>query len=58
MAVKIGLDTLNAARLAVNEWRKHRSLCSWCLVAVGATFAAAPFAIREARAAWKELRDR
>ena len=56
MAGKLGLDALNAGRLAVNERRKHRSLCSWCLVAVGATFAAAPFAIGEAREAWNELR--
>lgn len=55
MAAKIGVDVLNATRLAVDEWKKHRSFCSWCLLAVTATLAAAPLALPEGRAAWQQF---
>ena len=58
MAVKIGVDALNATRLAVDEWKNHRSFCSWCLLAVAATFAAVPLAIPESNEALKRLKKR
>lgn len=58
MAAKMAADTANAGWLAVSEWRKNRALCSWCLLAAGATAAALPYALGETRAAWKELRRR
>ena len=38
-------------RLTIDQWTKHRALCSWFLLAAGATFATVPLAIPEARAA-------
>ena len=56
LGAKALLDTANAARLAVREWRRHRALCSWCLVAVFASFATLPLALPEARTALEQLR--
>src|SRR5689334_12304049 len=52
MGGKMALDAINAGRLTASEWKKHRSLCSWCLLSAAITVAALPFAIGEGRAAW------
>lgn len=57
LATKALLDAAQAGRLTVDQWTKHRAFCSYCLVAAGATFAALPLVIPEARAAWQHLRD-
>lgn len=58
LAAKALFDAAQAGRLTVDQWTKHRAFCSYCLVAAGATFAAVPFALPEARAAWRHLRGR
>lgn len=35
-------------RKALGQWPRHRALCSWCLVAAGASFASVPLALPEA----------
>jgi uncharacterized membrane protein len=41
LAVKAAFDAAQAAKLTVHQWTRHRAFCSWCLLAAGATFAAA-----------------
>lgn len=48
MAAKVGFDAVVAAKYTVDEWRKYRAFCFWCLVASTATFAAVPLVIPEA----------
>ena len=55
LAAKVGVDALQAAKLTWDQWDKHRAFCSWCLLAAGATFAAVPEVIPEARAALRNL---
>lgn len=57
LAGKAVVDALQAARLSVDQWTRHRAFCSWCLLAAGATFAALPLTFPEAREALAELRD-
>lgn len=57
LAAKTLFDAAQAGKLTVDQWTKHKAFCSYCLVAAGATFAALPLAIPEARAAWQYLRD-
>jgi uncharacterized membrane protein len=56
LAAKVGVDAVQAARLSVDQWRKHRAFCSWCLLAAAATFAAVPLVIPEARAVTRRNR--
>ncbi len=56
LAAKVALDALQAGKLTVDQVKDHRALCVWCLVAAGATFAAVPQVIPEARAALHHLR--
>lgn len=56
LAAKVGADAAGAAKLTVDQWTKHRAFCGWCLAAAGATFAALPAALPEAKAAWRRLR--
>ncbi len=56
LALKVVLDALQAGKLTVDQVTKHRALCVWCLIAAGATFAAVPLVIPEARAALRHLR--
>ena len=56
LAAKVGADAAGAAKLTVDQWTKHRAFCAWCLAAAGATFAALPAVLPEARAAWRRLR--
>ncbi len=51
LAGKATVDALQAGKLSVEQWTKHRAFCSWCLLAAGATFATLPLAIPEAREA-------
>lgn len=52
---KLTVDALRAGKLTVDQWTKHRAFCSWCLVAAGATFAALPLVLPEARSAARTL---
>lgn len=51
LAVKVALDAAVAAKLTRDQWTRHRAFCSWCLLAAGASFAAVPHVVPEARAA-------
>jgi uncharacterized membrane protein len=56
LAAKVGFDAVIAAKYTVTEWREHRALCSWCLLASAAVFASLPLVIPEARQALRNLR--
>lgn len=51
LAAKASVDALQAARLTRDQWVKHKAFCIWCLLAAGATFAALPLTLPEAKAA-------
>ena len=55
LAVKVGFDAIVAAKFTVDEWRRHRSLCFWCLLASAATFVSVPLVIAEARSTLRRL---
>ncbi len=55
MAGKAIVDAAQAGKLTYDSWTKYRAFCLWCLVAAGATFAAVPLAIPEARAAMRGI---
>jgi uncharacterized membrane protein len=55
MAGKTIADAAVAGKLLADEAFKFKSLCLWCTLAAGATFAAAALSIPEARAAAKAL---
>lgn len=57
LAAKVGADAAGAAKLTADQWTKHRAFCGWCLAAAGATFAAVPAVLPEAKAAWRRLRS-
>ncbi len=56
LAAKVGLDTVSALYLTVEQGSKHRRFCSWCLVATGLSAAMVPQVLPEARTAWGHLR--
>jgi uncharacterized membrane protein len=56
LAGKAAVDATQAARLTRDQWVDHRAFCSWCLLAAGATFAALPATLPEAREALRHLR--
>jgi uncharacterized membrane protein len=58
MGAKVAFDAAMAGRLAVEQWPRHRALCSWCLLAAGASFTALPLAAPEALEAWNNLTRR
>lgn len=58
LAAKTAADAGSAAKLTYDQWAKHRSFCIWCLIAAGATFAAAGLAFPEAREAARQMRER
>jgi hypothetical protein len=37
LAVKVAFDVANAAKLSVDQWRRHRAFCFWCLLAGAAS---------------------
>ena len=55
LAAKLGLDAVQAGKLSVHQWTRHRAFCFWCLIAAGTTFAALPLAWPEARDVWRRL---
>jgi uncharacterized membrane protein len=55
LAAKVGFDAVVAGKFTFDEWRNHRALCFWCLVATAATFACVPLVIPEARSALRRL---
>ena len=55
LAAKVALDTLQAGRLTIDQWTKHRAFCIWCLLAAGTTFASVPLVVPEARVALRQL---
>jgi uncharacterized membrane protein len=55
LGAKVTFDALQAGRLTLGQWPRHRAFCSWCLLAAGATFAALPLAVPEAIEAWNNL---
>lgn len=55
LAAKVGFDAILAAQFTLDEWRRHRSLCFWCLLACAATFASVPLVFPEARSAIRRL---
>lgn len=55
LAAKALVDAVQAGKLTVDQWTKHRAFCSYCLVAAGATFATLPLTLPEAREAWGNL---
>ena len=56
LAAKTVLDALQAGKLTVDQWTKHRAFCVWCLIAAGCTFATVALALPEARAALRNVR--
>lgn len=55
LAAKVAFDAVQAGKLSVDQWTKHRAFCVWCLLAAGATFAMVPQVVPEARAALRQL---
>ena len=58
LAAKVGLDTLSALYLTVEQGSKHRRFCSWCLLAAALSAAMVPQVLPEARTAWDQIRGR
>lgn len=56
LAAKVAVDALNAGRLSVDQWAKHRAFCSWCLLGAVASLASVPLVVDEAREAGRGLR--
>ena len=56
LAAKVGLDTVSALYLTVEQGSKHRRFCSWCLVAAGLSAAMVPQVLPEARTACGHVR--
>ena len=57
LAGKVAFDVLNAAKLSLDQWTKHRAFCFWCLIAAAATFATAPLVVPEALAAMRAVQE-
>jgi uncharacterized membrane protein len=57
LAGKLAFDLVQAVRSVMKQWQGGHGFCSWCLLAAATSFAAAPLAIPETRAALKQLRD-
>lgn len=55
LAAKVAIDSVNAGKLTIDQWAKHRAFCSYCLLGAAATFAMIPLVLPDARAALREL---
>lgn len=55
LGAKVAADALQAGKLTIDQWTKHREFCGWCLLAASFTFAALPAALPEARTALRTL---
>ena len=53
MTAKTAVDAALAAKLSLEQWTKFRSFSLPSMLVAGATFAAFPFAIAEAKRAWR-----
>ncbi len=58
LAAKVAGDAGWGVYLTAEQVSKHRRLCSWCVLAAGASVAALPQALPEAAAAWKSIWSR
>lgn len=58
LAGKLAFDLSQAIRSVMKQWRDGPSFCSWCLLAAGASFIAAPLALPETRTALEALRKK
>lgn len=56
LAAKVTVDAAQAGKLSIDQWTEHRAFCSWCLLAAGATFAALPLVLPEAKTALRQVR--
>lgn len=56
LAGKLGLDALTALKLTIDQARKQKAFCFWCLLAASATFASVPLAVPEALQALRAVR--
>lgn len=54
---KVTLDAAYGGKLTVDQWRKHRAFCSWCLLAAAASAATVPLVIPEALAVMGRKRE-
>lgn len=55
LLAKIGFDVIQAGKLSVDQWTKHKAFCFWCLLSSVATFATLPLVVPEARAAIRQV---
>ena len=58
LAAKTVADAGQAAKLAYDQFAKHKAACMWCLIAAAATFVSAALAIPEANMSIRELQRR
>lgn len=58
MGAKLATDAALAAKLTADQWTRYRAFCLWCLVASGATFAAAALGIPEVLSAARNVTHR
>lgn len=54
-AAKAIADAAVSAKLTLDQAKRYRAFCLWCLLAAGATFATVPLTFPEAGAAAREL---
>lgn len=57
LAAKATADAVMAAKLTVDQVKRQKAFCFWCLMSAAASFAILPLVFPEARAAWKTLRN-
>ncbi|MGI8765750.1 MAG: vitamin K epoxide reductase family protein [Gemmatimonadaceae bacterium] len=55
LAAKVAADSVNAGKLTVDQWTKHRAFCSYCLLSAAVTFAMVPLVLPEARTALRQI---
>lgn len=58
LAGKSIFDVLNAGKLTIDQWTKHKAFCIWCLIGAGATFLTLPLVFPEAKQALQALKVR
>ena len=58
LLAKTTADAVQAAKLTVDQWTRHKAFCFWCLLAAAATFTALPLAVPEALEAVDQLRKK
>lgn len=54
-AAKAGSDAAGGLVLTGEQLARHRAVCLWCVLAAGASAAAFPLTVPEARMAWRRL---